>query len=231
MTLLIYGAVFSGLLILLRLVWTFPGAGFAYFLRTWLGHQNERPPRVRQIFVVGWTGMRGVVSLAAALSLPATLADGSPFPQRNLIVFLTFCVILVTLVLQGVTLPPLIRALGMAGSAGPTCEEQEARRIVLEAALSHLEDAKRRDSKESASLYEDLARHYRQRLASVQPGHVNQEEVADHDRYTELTREALRVERDTAVRLRNEGRINDEVLRRIERELDLGESRFAKADE
>lgn len=67
---------------------------------------------LRQIFVVGWTGMRGVVSLGAALALPALLADGSPFPQRNLIVFLAFCAICVTLVLQVVTLPHLIRALG-----------------------------------------------------------------------------------------------------------------------
>ena len=86
--------------------------------------------------------MRGVVSLAAALALPAMLADGSPFPHRNLIVFLTFCVIVVTLVLQGITLPPLIRGLGLAGVAGPNCEEQEARRIVIKAAVSHLEEAK-----------------------------------------------------------------------------------------
>jgi CPA1 family monovalent cation:H+ antiporter len=230
-TLLVDGALFSALLILLRLVWIFPGTGLAYFLRRRLAHQNERAPRLRQIFVVGWTGMRGVVSLAAALALPAVLADGSPFPHRNLIVFLTFCVIVATLVLQGVTLPPLIRALGLAGVAGPNCEEQEARRIVTEAVVSHLEDAKERDNAESAALYDDLAQHYRQRLASLRPVDGNEEEVADHDRYTELSREALRIERETALRLRSEGRINDEVLRRIERELDLSESRLAMADE
>ena len=171
--------------------------------------------------------MRGVVSLAAALALPPLLMDGSPFPGRSLIVFLTFCVIFVTLVLQGVTLPPLIRALGVAGAAGPNCEEQEARRIVIQAAVSHLADAKEKDSKESAALYEDLARHYFQRLASLQGGDGNQEDIADHDRHLELSLEALRVERETAIRLRDEGRINDEVLRRIERELDLNESRIA----
>ncbi len=129
-TLVMDGAVFSALLILLRLAWTFPGARVAWLIRTRLGHQRERPPSARATFVIGWTGMRGVVSLAAALALPTLLADGSPFPQRNLIVFLTFCVIFVTLVLQGVTLPPLIRALGLAGAAGPNCEEREARRIV-----------------------------------------------------------------------------------------------------
>ena len=228
-TLLVDGAIFSALLILLRLVWVFPGAALAWQVRIRLLHQNERPPRPRQVFVLGWTGMRGVVSLAAALALPAVLADGSPFPQRNVIVFLTFCVIFVTLVLQGVTLPPLIRALGLAGGAGPNCEEREARRIVIEAAVSHLEDAKEKDSKESALLYEDLVRHYHQRLASVQPGGGNQEDISDHDRHLELSLEALRVERETAIRLRDEGRINDDVLRRIERELDLNESRMAAA--
>src|SRR5690348_4336165 len=207
-TLVVDGAVFSVLLILLRLLWVFPGAGVAWLVRTRLLHQRERRPRPRQTFTLGWTGMRGVVSLAAALALPALLADGSPFPQRDLIIFLTFCVICVTLVLQGVTLPPLIRAFGLAGAAGPNCEEQEARRIMIDAAVSHLNDAKEKDSEEAAALYEDLTRHYHQRLASLEHGEVNQGQITDHDRHLELSLEALRVERETAVRLRDEGRIN-----------------------
>ena len=230
-TLLLDGAIFSALLILLRLIWIFPGAAMAYFVRIRLLHQKEKRPRARQIFIVGWTGMRGVVSLAAALALPVTLADGSPFPQRNLIVFLTFCVIVVTLALQGVTLPPLIRALNLAGAAGPNCEEQEARWIVTEAALSHLEEAKRRDEQSSAALYEDLASHYRQRLESFRSSEKDLEQTTDHERYVALTLEALRIERDAAIRLRNEGRINDEVLRRLERELDLNESRLVFSEE
>ncbi len=225
--LVLEGAIFSALLILLRLVWVFPGAGLAWFVRTRLLHQNERLPRARATFVLGWTGMRGVVSLAAAIALPAMLADGNPFPQRNLIVFLTFCAIFVTLVLQGITLPPLIRALGLAGGAGPNCEELEARRIVLEAAVSHLEDAKEKDSQEFAPLYEDLTGHYRQRLANLRLDDSNQDEAAVSDRHLELSLEALRVERETAILLRDEGRINDEVLRRIEHELDLSESRIS----
>jgi monovalent cation/hydrogen antiporter len=230
-TLVVDGAVFSVLLILLRLLWVFPGAGVAWLVRTRLLHQRERRPRPRQTFILGWTGMRGVVSLAAALALPALLADGSPFPQRDLIIFLTFCVICVTLVLQGVTLPPLIRAFGLAGAAGPNCEEQEARRIMIDAAVSHLNDAKEKDSEEAAALYEDLTRHYHQRLASLEHGEVNQGQITDHDRHLELSLEALRVERETAVRLRDEGRINDDVLRLIERELDLSESRIATVRE
>jgi len=225
-SLLFDGAAFSLLIIFLRLAWTYPAAGLSWFLRTRIRKSKERPPGARQIFVVGWTGMRGVVSLAAALALPQVLENGSPFLHRNLIVFLTFCVIFVTLVLQGITLPPLIRALKLAGAAGPNCEELEARRIVIEAAVSHLEEAKQKDREEAAGLYEDLAQHYRQRLVSLHPLPENQPALSNHDRYVELSREALRVERETAVLLWNEGRINDEVLRRIERELDLSESRF-----
>lgn len=229
-TLLLDGAAFSAFLILLRLVWVFPGATTAYLIRIKLFHQKEKLPGFRQMFIVGWTGMRGVLSLAAALALPATLADGTPFPQRNLIVFLSFCVIVVTLVLQGVTLPPLIRALGLAGAAGPNCEELEARGIVIESAVSHLESARARDSEASAAVYEDLVSHYRHRLENLRSCGQDPEKAPDHDRYIALSLEALRTERETAIRLRDEGRINDEVLRRIERELDLGESRLSVAD-
>jgi CPA1 family monovalent cation:H+ antiporter len=225
-TLLFDGAAFSLLIILLRLAWIYPAVGLSWFLRTRIGKHRERPPGARQVFVVGWTGMRGVVSLAAALALPTAMESAGPFSQRNLIVFLTFCVIVVTLVLQGITLPPLVRALKLARPAGPNCEELEARRIAIEAAVSYLEEAKSKDSGEAAGVYEDLVRHYRQRLASLQPTAGDETEMDDHSRYVELSREAMRVERDTAVLLRNEGRINDEVLRRIERELDLSESRF-----
>jgi NhaP-type Na+/H+ or K+/H+ antiporter len=226
-TLVMDGVVFSALLILLRLAWVFPGAGVSWLIRTRLDHQKESPPTLRSIFVLGWTGMRGVVSLAAALALPTLHADGSAFPQRNLIVFLTFCVIFVTLVLQGITLPPLIRALRLAGTAGPNCEEREARRIVAEAAVSHLEGARIRDNEQSAAAYDDLILHYRRRLATLQPRTRSREDAADQDWQTELSLEAVRVERQTLIRLRDEGRINDEVLRRIERELDLSESRTA----
>jgi Na+/H+ antiporter len=223
-TVLIYGVIFSLLLILLRLVWVFPGARLAHFIRTRFLHQQESVPTFQHSFVIGWTGMRGVVSLAAALALPAVLRDGSPFPHRDIILCLTFSVIFVTLVLQGLTLPPIIRLLGLAGGVGPDCEELEARRIVAEAALAHLESAKTRDAG-SAELYEDLIHHYRERLGSLRVDRASVE-VSDHERHLALSLETLRVERETAVRLRNVGRINDTVLRRIERELDLNESRL-----
>jgi Na+/H+ antiporter len=229
-TILVYGAVFSVFLILLRLAWVFPGAHLSFFLRRRLFHQNEAPPEARQLFVLGWTGMRGVVSLAAALALPTLLKDGSPFPHRALIICLTFYVILVTLVLQGFTLPSLIRLLGLAGGQGPDCEELEARRIVAQAALDQLESAKARDSEESTDIYDDLAKHYRHRLATLKVN-ANPKDLKHSERHRALFLEGIRVERSTAIRLRNEGRIGDNVLRRIERELDLDESRLANQEE
>jgi monovalent cation/hydrogen antiporter len=223
--LLMYGAFFSAFLILLRLIWMFPGARLSYFIRRRVLHQRERLPPARQIFIVGWTGMRGVISLAAAIALPHTLANGAPFAQRHLIIFLAFSVILVTLVLQGLTLPPLIRALGLAGATGRNTEEEEARRVILETALRRLDEVRESESSEFAKVIDDLELHYRDRLE------ILTEEEADvrsarHRRFVELSRELLQVERRTAIRLRNEGRINDELLRQIERELDLDESRF-----
>jgi monovalent cation/hydrogen antiporter len=223
--LLLYGALFSAVVILLRLLWVFPGARFAYFIRRRLLGQPEQTPGPRPLFVVGWTGMRGVVALAAALSLPRMLSDGSPFPRRNLIIFLTFCVIVVTLVGQGLSLPALIRALGLAGDHEARCELAEAQRIILREALRHVEEARAKDDPRWAGLYDDLAQHYRERLEALdQSADGNGPEA--HRKYTALLRELFQVERETAIRLRNEGRISDDVLRQIEHDLDLREARL-----
>jgi CPA1 family monovalent cation:H+ antiporter len=227
--LLLYGALFSAIVIVLRLLWMYPGSQLAYLIRARILHQKYAKPSAKQIFVVGWTGMRGVVALAAAIALPEILSDGSPFPQRNLIIFLTFCVILVTLVLQGLTLPPLIRALGLAGKAGSDGEEEEARRIITSTALSHLENARGADLEDFAAVYDDLSRRYTRRLASLSHESADDGGMTNQElfRYRKILGELLRLERKTAVRLRNEGRINDEVLRKIVHELDLSETRLA----
>jgi NhaP-type Na+/H+ or K+/H+ antiporter len=175
--------------------------------------------------------MRGVVALAAAMSLPLTVADGTQFPQRNLVVFLTFSVILVTLVFQGLTLPPLIRMLGLAGDSGSHPDEQEARRLVLEAALAYLKSHRASDSPDSARLYDDLAQRYRRRL-TILSGHDDEgveSDRAHYTRYLDLSRKLLDVERQTALHLRDAGRINDDVLRQLEHELDLSETRLKVA--
>ena len=227
------GAACSGLVIALRMAWVFPGARVSYFIRRRVLHQPEPVPPARQLVVVGWAGMRGVIALAAALALPQTLPGGRPFPERDLIVFLTFCVILATLVLQGLTLAPLIRWLGLEGAAGPACEEREARRIATESALQHLEQSRPRDRPEFGPIYDDLALHYRQRLANLtgeaSSQHGEPVNPQQHSRFRDLSRELVQVERDAAIRLRDEGRIDDDVLRQIEHELDLTETRLQEA--
>jgi monovalent cation/hydrogen antiporter len=227
-TLIISGLLFSLLLIVLRLVWTFPGTYLANYIRRHLLGQHEPIPSARQIFVVGFTGMRGVVALAAALALPAQLADGSPFPQHDLILFLTFVVILVTLVVQGLALPPLIRALGLAGASGPNCEEQDAQEILIEAAMAHLATVRHEEGGAFDDIYNDLDHHYRQQLAAVRGQEFGDDgsSASHHERHTALAQQLLRVQRHTLIGLRDEGRINDEVLRRLERQLDLGEERL-----
>jgi CPA1 family monovalent cation:H+ antiporter len=225
-----YGALFSGLLIVLRLVWMFPGAYVANIIRRKILHQDVTLPSPKGIFVVGWTGMRGVIALAAALALPETLGDGTPFPQRNLIVFLTFCVILVTLVLQGLSLAPLVRALGLAGTAAHQQEEEEVRRAMIEAALSQLERVRLKNGEATqGALYEDIEIRYKRKLANLL-GQDDQGVAADRHAYAQhlaLTRDLLNTERKTALRLRESGRINDEVLRKVEHELDLAETRLS----
>lgn len=230
--LILYSLLFSALLIVLRLLWSFPGAYLGYFFRRNVLRQHEDYPGLRQVFVVGWTGMRGVIALAAAISLPQTVADGSPFPHRDLIVFLTFGVILVTLVVQGLTLPMLIRALGLAGNAGPNCEERDARRLMLEAALARIQGRDRSsDLPGSAELYDDVQRHYKDRLATVVGGTdgVADQGTRTYEQFLALSRELLDTERKTALGLRDEGRISDEVLRQLEQELDLSEIRLNAA--
>jgi monovalent cation/hydrogen antiporter len=229
-TLLLYGALFSALVILLRIAWLFPGAFVANIVRRKIFHQNEPMPPAKGIFIIGWTGMRGVVALAAALALPETLSNGAPFPQRNLIIFLTFSVILVTLVVQGLSLPPLIRWLGLAGQNTIAAEEHEARRIMVETALHKIKDLRAEDdSHHLAIAYNDAVAKYKRRLSALTGQSYAEHgiDAEDQAHVISLSLDLLRLERQTAVRLRNEGRINDEVLRNLERELDLTETRLA----
>ncbi|MGH9572880.1 MAG: Na+/H+ antiporter [Candidatus Acidiferrales bacterium] len=230
--LILYGLAFSAFLIVLRLIWMFPGTHLANVIRRRLLHQTGPLPSNRHIFIAGWTGMRGVVSLAAAIALPQVLANGIPFTQRNMIIFLAFSVILVTLVLQGLTLPPLIRALGVGGgTSGPDPEEREARQAIVKAVLSYLEKAKSKSDSSSAEVYADLAQHYNQRLAMLAEDGDSSTESSDrnfYERFNDLSRKLLHIERETAVQLRNQRRINDELLREIERELDLSEARLSR---
>jgi monovalent cation/hydrogen antiporter len=224
--LLLRGGLVSAAVILLRIIWVFPGAYASYFIRRNVLKQHEDYPSARGIFIVGWTGMRGVVALAAAISLPKMISNGMPFPERNLILFLTFCVIFVTLVLQGLTLSPLIARLGLTELPSAKYEEVEARRIMIEAALRKLEEIPDREEPVMKGIHDDLAKHYRIRHGALEraqgAGRVFSEQ---HDLFERTARELRDTERVSAVLLRDQDRISDEVLQKLLRELDLQDAR------
>lgn len=193
-------------------------------------HQARPLLKYREVFLVGWTGMRGVVALAAAISLPTTLGDGSRFAQRDLILFLTFSTIFVTVVLQGLTLAPLVRSLKLDGHEPGCDEEMLARRTVLEEVIGHLESQEvRAKTATDRHGYEDLLDRYHDRLEALSKtgGEAAQTDPEIFRKRQQMYLRTLRRERAILLRLRDQGVIGDDVQRRLERELDLSESRFA----
>jgi CPA1 family monovalent cation:H+ antiporter len=173
--------------------------------------------------------MRGAVSLAAALALPLETDAGRPFPERDLIVFIAFCVVLVTIVVQGLTLPLLIRALGVReDGTEEEHEELRARLTAAKAALDRLdqleeEGALRADTVERMrGLYR-----YRQNRFAARAGKVEDDGYEDRSQaYQRALRSILDTQRDALVRLRRDGAISNDVMHRVERELDLEDERL-----
>ncbi|QMV18983.1 Na+/H+ antiporter [Granulicella sp. 5B5] len=236
-TLVLYGLTFSLVLIALRMAWVFPGAHISFWIRRRFSHQPAPIPETRSLFVIGWSGMRGVLSLAAAFSLPVTLSNGQPFRQRSLILFLTFSIILVTLVGQGLTLPPLIHRLGLAGNSELEDEMLAARYRVLSSAVEWLQQQRENASGDDIQNLDELLRRYQQRVADVttydritraagQPDEATRASAIFFQKRVALLRHVASIERRTLLKLRDENAIGDEVMRTIERELDLTETRF-----
>jgi CPA1 family monovalent cation:H+ antiporter len=202
-------------LVVLRMVWVFPAAYLPHLIPSI--HRREKVPPVQHVLLVGWIGMRGVVSLAAALALPEHLADGSALPARDRVLFLTFAVILVTLVGQSLTLAPIIAWLKIETPTEDRCEEAEARRRALTAAVAVL------DTGEQSHVHNLLRSMYTHRLEHLADCRDEQPaSMAEND----LHRQTLLAQRKTLVQLRDKGQITDELLRKLERELDLEESRL-----
>jgi CPA1 family monovalent cation:H+ antiporter len=181
--------------------------------------------------VMGWSGMRGGVSLAAALAIPLTVRDGSPFPNRDLILFLTLAVILATLVLQGLTLSPLIRALRLKPDEdGNTVAELKARLKAAHAALAKLEalcegyDISPATQERMREYYEERIRRY---TSGLEAGRRTEEYDQGSSAWREWRRSLISAERETILDLRNRGELSPETMRRIERDLDLEESRIS----
>jgi len=226
----------SLVVIVVRLLWIFPAA---YLPRFFLPSLRARDPYPdwRHLVIMGWSGMRGVDSLATALALPMVTAAGVHFPGRNIIIFISFAVILVTLVAQGLTLPVLIRLLGVKGDEKADCEEYVARMAANQAALNYLEGLEKAETEHHHQLTL-LQAEYHERLAQLEEeeedndgsGNANGETAAPLSRFHQLAREALQIERDTIIDLRNQHRINDETLRVVQRDIDLADARLIERE-
>ena len=222
-------AVVSVTVIGLRILWinTTP-----YIVRALDRRPQQRARRVgwRARMIGARAGMRGAVSLAAALALPETLDSGAPFPERDLLIFLAFSVIVATLVLQGLTFPWLIRRMGVEDDGGGDREQLIARKRAAQAALSRIDELRqeewtRDDSLERMTrLYEFRHRRLAQRAGHFEEGEENLDERSVI--YQRTVREVITAQRLEIVRLRNEGEISDEVMHALERELDLEEQRL-----
>jgi Na+/H+ antiporter len=213
--------------IVVRLVWVFP----ATYLPRWLSRdlrERDRAPPWQVVAILGWTGMRGGDSMAAALAIPFTVVGGAPFPGRDLIIALTFCVILVTLVLQGLSLPVLIRRLGVSADQTAQREEDQARLAAAQAALDRLDDLAGKEGA-NAELLSRLRSRY-SHLAGDLAHETEPDDEARHAAGRRIQLELIEAQRRAVIELRNRGVIGDEALRQVQRDLDLDELRLAQDD-
>ena len=222
-----YALAVTGVVVGTRLVWFFT---VPYLIRAIDRRPAQRARRVgaRWRLVMAWSGMRGAVSLAVALALPFTTDAGGGFPERDLIVFLTFAVIFFTLVVQGLSLPALIRRLGVSDGGADADEEVRARLVATKAAIEQIdalagEEWTRDETVERMrALYE-----YRKRRFAARAGKIEDDGYEDRSlAYQQIVQLVLGAQREALLRMRSDGKLSNEVMNRILRELDLEESRL-----
>jgi CPA1 family monovalent cation:H+ antiporter len=223
-----YGLAVAGLVAGTRLVFYFT---VPYLIRLLDRRPSQRARRVNAQWrlVLGWSGMRGSVSLAVALALPLTTDAGDAFPGRDLIIFLTFAVIFFSLVVQGLSLPVLIRRLGVGEDGGTDAEEEvNARLVAARAALARIDelgaqDWTRPDTVERMRAFYE----YRTRRFAARAGEIDDDGFEDRTRnYQRMVHAVIAAQRDALVELRRQRRLSNEALNRILRELDLEELRL-----
>lgn len=223
----VYGLELSALVILVRFVWVVPSIYLPRLLSKRL-HSMEALPSWRNVLVLAWSGMRGIVSLATALALPYTLG-AEPFPLRSVTIFLSFCVVFVTLVGQGLTLGPLIGWLGISEASRANRREAQLRIRALEAGLARLEEIQRDDpSRAEQEVLGRIFDEYHQRIAVLRGRADGGREEADDvvaDRHVQ--KEALAAERREIAEMRRAGEIPDDIYRTIEYDLDLAAIRLS----
>ncbi len=227
---ILYGIAISVVTILVRIAWVYPGAYLPRLLSKRI-RERETAPGWKSVFLIGWTGMRGVVSLASALAIPIVLSNGDAFPHRNMILFITFCVILSTLVLQGLTLPLIIRWLKIEVKDNGEEERLAIRLRLANVALEYIVTHYPEESR-SIEAFSRLKSRY-ERMVTITNKQLKKEEggntaAAFLPRYRSLLIELVSIQRQELTRMRRDNEYSDEVLRNKETELDLEEARFRR---
>lgn len=225
---ILYAVLISLLTIIIRVIWVFPGAYIPRILFRSI-RETEVRPGWQTVFVVAWSGMRGVVSLASALAIPLTLTDGKAFPYRNLILFITFVVILVTLVLQGLSLGPLIRFLKVQEPDSSPAQTLALRIHLAESVLSYI-DTNYGEQVDQIDAYRRVRDRY-ERMIEIAKQRLDAEEEEDRKssflpQYREMLLELIHIRRLELRRFRYTGEYAEEIIREREWELDLEEARL-----
>jgi CPA1 family monovalent cation:H+ antiporter len=229
---LLYGVIISGVTIIIRIIWVYPGAYVPRFLFKSIREKESRPSW-QTVFVVGWSGMRGVVSLASALAIPLTLTTGEQFPHRSLILFITFIVILFTLVLQGLSLPWIIRLLKIKGDQENAAEQEtEVRLRLAKASLEHMVN-KYNDELGTVDAYIRLKERY-ERMIDIANKRLSTENntiaaPAFLPTYRQMLLDIISVKRKELKDMHRDKSYPDELLRNKEWELDLEEARLMES--
>ena len=228
--LILYGLLISAAVIIARFVFVVPAAILPRKFSKTIRETETFSPK--NMIIIGWAGIRGVISLAAALSLPLVLPGGNPFPQRNLIIYLTFCVIFTTLVVLGLNLPAIIRKLKITPYS-IVDEEYQVRNIILNDTIEHI-NKNLSDVKEE--YVRNVKRKYDVRYKRIQRTDLPKDyflknkggKIADniYNEYSQLEVDLINVERSTLMQLQRDGKVSEQIFRKVERELDLEETRI-----
>lgn len=229
--LLLSGIAVSMVVILVRILWVYLEALFSRWVISRFFITQKRKSIAfnwRNNALIGWCGMRGVVSLAAALAIPLYVAPNVPFPHRDLIIFLTFCVIFVTLVLQGLSLPIIIKWLGLGNQQYEIIEEANARKQVAEIALKKLREFEKSDGV-TEKFIERIREEYEDRLkhaARLANQDTSSEDELHNRAFVKLQKEVLSTERKALLQMHYRGAVSNEVMRRILHDIDIEASRL-----
>ena len=223
-----YALAIAAAVVIVRVLWVFPGAYLPRLLSKRI-RSREAAPGPRLVFLVGWAGIRGSVTLAAALSIPLLTASGAPFPGRNLVILLASSVIVITLLLNALTLPLFIRWFGIRASGPAETEERAARIATAQAAADAIRrELPRLQRPEEVDFARRLLAEYEQRLHDHTANSERRTRLAAlRDAEKRIRLAALSAERDELMQLRDGDVINDEVLRVVQTDIDHAESLLA----